>query len=61
MNDMQWLERALREQDTVIEKLQRRIEALERANLDVLAYLEWKARHHERSKRTTKTTTRQQT
>jgi hypothetical protein len=58
VNDIQWLERVLNEQDAVIEKLQRRVEILERANLDVIAFLQWKARQHERKKPTARTTTR---
>ncbi len=52
------LDKILNEQDNAIEKLQRRIEALERANLDVLAFLRWKAQENERTQRAKKTTTR---
>jgi hypothetical protein len=41
---IEYFERALREQDATIERLQARVERLERAHLDVIAFLEWKAK-----------------
>lgn len=58
MNDQQWTERAINEQDATIERLQRRIEDLERITKAILTALSIKVVKHERTKPTTRKTTR---